>query len=156
MGIPKLQKVVMLAVNLFSLFVLFLSCVAIKHEKSKLTNDKYILKRYSSNDTFNYLSLDFYDYEDKIKKLPASFVINGIMFLPTIENDSIKTFRISVLPGKYNIEGIFIGKKRFETNSLIIKNGDSIYLKVYLEDDSEPLINNEYLPFQKNKKSKGN
>lgn len=73
------------------------------------------------------------EVETKSIIIPAFLNINGVIH----ETDSGKFF-FQVLPGKYRLQGGFVGKKWSLVN-LTLERGDSTHLKLYLIDDDSPL-----------------
>lgn len=112
---------------------IYTNCAAQSHKTDR--SEMYEVVRYRSENGSSYIDLNAFEFEDKSRTFPAVYQINDIIFAP----DSIGSFKLHVLEGKFRIRAGAISKKWAEINDLEVQKGDSIYIKVYLENDLEPL-----------------
>jgi len=99
---------------------------------------KFTLNYYKSKDNFSAKILcDFYHFESENEKTIGVMNINGVL-MPTPTN--LNGITINVLPGIFKIESGFPGKKWTVIENLKISAGDSVVVKIYLEDDDRPLV----------------
>lgn len=59
---------------------------------------------------------------------------------PYYKTDQVGSFKFSVLPGKHSFTGTRVGFIPFTTRSINMRSGDSIRLKMYLNEYSKPLV----------------
>jgi hypothetical protein len=131
-----IKKEAMQAVKYLLLIValVFLnSCTSVK-----LSEDKsYSVERLNSADsTRSFISLNFYNYDDRTQPIPAVFHVNGIMFGP---KNNLDNFVLNVRPHDFEINTGYIGKEWLRAN-VEVEKGDSVLVKFFLKDDPQPLV----------------
>ncbi len=112
----------------------FVSCTNNKADMNEMSSFNNEERKSESKGT--YLDLSFYHSDDKEQFIPAVFSINGILFGPKQDSSS---YILPVQPGEYTIIAKYIGKIQKELDLSVYK-GDSLVVKIYLEDDPRPLV----------------
>jgi len=113
---------------------IFASCIQ-KHLLDKSAfGGSFIAERHKAKkQTDTIITGELLEVETKSIIIPAFLSINGVIH----ETDSGKFF-FQVLPGRYRLQGGFVGKKWVVAN-VKLERGDSTHIRVYLIDDDRPL-----------------
>ena len=98
-------------------------------------SNKYSIERFQSVDGRTYLNLNSYHFDNKTEPVNAFFHVNGIIFDP---NNNYQNRITPVMPGTYYIKSGFVGKELLNVK-IEIERKDSVVVKFYLKDSSEPL-----------------
>lgn len=96
----------------------------------------YEVIRLKSKDGGSYITIGSYHFEDKQDRAPAFYYINNVAIDPT---NKLKDTTITVQPGEFRVRGRYISKLETVLDKLTVTKGDSVYIKLYLKDDPEPL-----------------
>lgn len=131
------EKGMLSAKKYYLLFMItcILSCASSR--KQDLGIEEIGITTLQSYDDFSsYIQINTFSYESKEQELPAYYRINGILFQNL---DFEEYFIVPVKKGFYQIEAGFIGKEEVAIDALEVGRGDSVLVKFYLKDDTEPL-----------------
>ncbi|HET8864048.1 MAG TPA: hypothetical protein VFM80_00030 [Gracilimonas sp.] len=121
-------------VKILTMCMAFVSCSNNNGDYKEIASSS--MEEHKSISEGTYLDLSFYHLEDKDRFMPAVFSINGVLFGP--KKDSLSHI-LPVQPGQYTIKAMYIGKAKKELD-ISVEKGDSLVLKIYLEDDPQPLV----------------
>lgn len=130
---PKIKKVVAWAVN-FTCFLLIISLTKSCATTNQITHISDI-KRWKSESGGSYLILKSFHWREKLKKFPATYRINNLIFSPL----NYQPLKLDVMPGIFSITAGGIGKKWTTLEPVKINKRDSIVVKIFLKNDTEPL-----------------
>jgi hypothetical protein len=136
MEIQHLKKDRVRVVNALSAFTLMLSllcCASQVH--GPVDTGKYDITKHKSVSGSTYLTLEAFESKNPANRFHAAYQVNKIIFVP----DRVGSFTLHVLEGDFSIKAGAVSKKWVEINKLTISKGDSLHLKIYLENDPQPL-----------------
>lgn len=122
--------------KLFFLLIFSITFGCSTLNNSQPENFNYEIVKYKSSDNSNFLNIKAFSFENKTQKIPAYFRVNNLVFNPTGE---VPEFSMRIMEGNFQIEAGFIGKEEVKIKKLRAKRGDSIVLKIYLNDDPKSL-----------------
>ncbi|MBL7841513.1 MAG: hypothetical protein JNJ75_15325 [Cyclobacteriaceae bacterium] len=113
---------------------LFASCIQKQLLDKSAVGGSFIAERHKAKkQTDTIITGEILEVETKSIIIPAFLSINGVIH----ETDSGKFF-FQVLPGRYRLQGGFVGKKWVLAN-VKLERGDSTHIRMYLIDDDRPL-----------------
>jgi hypothetical protein len=136
----KLRRVTMRVVSILLAAYLILGCQGVHSVNSDsqelnkggtYTIDRFHAKRNSAS----FITCEFFHFSTNEKTI-AGLHINEMIVYPKDSGKS--TFKVK--PGKYKIRSGFPGKKWTVLDDINIVRGDSLVIKIYLEDDDRPLV----------------
>ncbi len=135
--VPKALNVIRIIIPINLLIFIVFSCSSLP----KSVNDeaeKYEIIRLKSKEGNTQLVFDSYDFRERNEKIPASALVNGVVFDSKFV-EPIPSIYVDVFPKEYNLKFFFIGKQSVSINKLKITTGDSVIIKTYLKDDMTPI-----------------
>ena len=122
--------------------LLILSCAAKKVQKNK-DNGRYEIEVFKSKKGYPYLTLQAFELKNGSEIPFSAYIINNLI----LDHPDSTMLNVDVLPGKFSIEATSIGGwKSLKSEDIVIKKGDSVSIKFYLEEASF----DHYIPINKN------
>ncbi len=116
---------------LIGFFLLIGGCKPIKSQTKKNTNGDYEVVYYKSKGNFpRYIIVETFLYKNRSEQIYATYVVNDV-----IHDMDLKTFKLNVMPGTFDIEASSMGQKVVRLDQLKIVDGDSVHIKFYLKDE---------------------
>lgn len=96
---------------------------------------KYEVKKQKSVSGSTYITLEAFEHENPTNRFHAAYHVNKIIFVP----DKVGPFTLHVLENDFSIRAGAVSKKWVDISRLTVSKGDSLYVKIYLENDPKPL-----------------
>ena len=128
------------------ILLLILSWSKKEVQKNK-ENGKYEIVVFKSKKGYPYLTLQAFELKNGAKIPFSAYIINNLI----LDHPDSTLLNIDVLPGKFSIEATSIGGwKPLKSKDIVIKKGDSVSIKFYLEEE-DPF--GHYYPSIKNDKN---
>ncbi|NDK54805.1 hypothetical protein [Pontibacter fetidus] len=121
---------------MYRYFLLALFLFACSSSKIQSLGDSFEIIRLKSKGGGSYITIGTYHFEDKQERTPAFYYINNVVIDPA---NKLADTTITVQPGDFKIRAKYISKLETGLDKLTISKGDSVYIKLYLKDDPEPL-----------------
>jgi len=137
MEIVKPKKAKMRVANYFMLiefcFLILDGCKPAKSQTKKNSNGDYEVVYYKSTDNFSrYIMVKTFLHEDRSEQIYATYVVNDVIH--GMDKALLKTFKLNVMSGIFDIEALSMGQKVVRLDRLKIVDGDSVHIKFYLKD----------------------
>lgn len=119
---------------LISTFILSLFANVNAQSVDSIPGPKYEVFVFDSKNNHTYLNLSSYEMNNK-ERYYSTYQINNLIYSKHGTDNVV----LPILEGNFSINAGAVGKEWVELNKLKVKKGDSVVVKFYLKNDSEPL-----------------
>jgi hypothetical protein len=119
--------------SFLTLMVSLLCCASQGHAPADRRD--YEIKKNRSASGSTYITLEAFERENPANRFHAAYHVNKIIFVP----DKVGPFTLHVLENDFSIRAGAVSKKWVDISRLTVSKGDSLYVKIYLENDPQPL-----------------
>jgi len=116
--------------------LLLIACSSKEHAMRDSSKGRVEIASGKTKDGSSMIAGQCFDFEPKEQILPASLRINGVI----LKTDN-GYFDYNVKAGLYKVEIGFVGKK-WMVAKIRLHQGDSVFIKFFLQDDDSPLYEN--------------
>lgn len=134
MAIRNLKKEIQWAVSLTVSLIIVIASTACAINKSP--DNGASIKRWKSKQGNTYINLISFHSKDSLVEFPATYHVNNLIFPPEAPEGLV----LAVMPGTFTITAGGISKSWKNLKPLKVERGDSLVVKIFLEDDTEPLL----------------
>jgi len=116
---------------------LVISCSSLKDSTKINHQEEFKITKHKARNGLTYINLKCFDFYDKEAPSAATFDVNGIYFDAQKNNEV--TLEVNPLDRKYSIEVFSMRKNTVRISNLVVENGDSLAIKIYIKDDMRPI-----------------
>ena len=134
MAIRNLNKEILWAVSLTVSLIVVIASTACAINKSP--DNGASIQRWKSKQGNTYIKLISFHSKDSLMAFPATYHVNNLIFPPEAPEGLV----LAVMPGTFTITAGGVSKIWKNLKPIKLKRGDSLVIKVFLDNDPEPLL----------------